>query len=109
MSEELKEILEALKPHDKEFASIKEYYNDNINKYEDLIVKYSKLQEENKNLKLSLKNRIKYSEDLDEKILRIDKAIKYIRENYDNYYGDELYDNYQEIINILTGEDTNEM
>ena len=29
-------------------TSLQEYYNDNVNKYEDLIVKYSNLQKENK-------------------------------------------------------------
>jgi hypothetical protein len=33
-----------------------------------------------------------------------DKAIKYIKNNYDFYYGDELYDQYIKIINILKGD-----
>ncbi len=36
---------------------------------------------------------------------RIDKAIEYIVNNDELYYGDDLYDSYQTIINILKGED----
>ena len=36
-----------------------------------------------------------------EYIDRIDKAINYIENNYDFYYGDELLDDYNEIIKIL--------
>lgn len=39
---------------------------------------------------------------------RNEKAIEYIKENDDFYYGDELYDGYQEIINILKGGDDDE-
>ena len=34
---------------------------------------------------------------------RIDKTIEYIENNDDLYYGDDLYDSYQTIINILNG------
>lgn len=36
---------------------------------------------------------------------RIDKAINYIENNSELYYGDELYDEYQKIIDILKGSD----
>ena len=41
-------------------------------------------------------------EDLQE---RIEKAINYIENNSELYYGDELYDEYQKIVDILKGED----
>lgn len=35
----------------------------------------------------------------------IDKAIEYIENNSELYYGDELYDEYQKILDILKGEE----
>lgn len=39
---------------------------------------------------------------------RIDKAIEYIENNSELYYGDELYDEYQKIVDILKGSDSND-
>ena len=35
----------------------------------------------------------------------INKAIEYIENNTELYYGDELYDEYQKIVDILKGSD----
>ena len=37
--------------------------------------------------------------------LIIDRAIKCIEEDYEKYYGDDLLDEYQEIVNILKGKE----
>ena len=36
---------------------------------------------------------------------RIDKAIEYIKNNYDFYYGDELLEEYEKILEILGGKE----
>lgn len=36
---------------------------------------------------------------------RIEKAIKCIIEDYEKYYGDDLLDEYEEIVNILKGDE----
>ena len=40
-------------------TNLQKYYNDNVNEYEELIVKYSNLQEENENLKEEINNIIR--------------------------------------------------
>ena len=48
------------------------------------------------------KEDLKLIDDLQNKI---DEAIEYIENNSELYYGDELYDEYQKIVDILKGED----
>ena len=65
------------------------------------------LEQENQQLKqklsiLSVKPTIPTTE---EKLkYRIEKAIEYINNNDEFYYGDELYDEYEKIINLLKGD-----
>ena len=67
------------------------------------------LKKENKNLKISLQDRIKQSEELDNLINRIDKAIEYLGIDEDILNTCEIYDvNGIKVYKILKGEDTNE-
>lgn len=42
---------------------------------------------------------------IEEKQQRIDKAVDYILNNYEFYYGDDLLDEYNKIVNILKGDE----
>ena len=107
MKDEIKEILEALKPLDEEFAKagIKEYPLYLKPDQQKILLDYiTNLQEENKllqaNVKLLDDNRI-YLND------KIDKAIEYIE-----YYciGNNTIENksHKTLLNILQGEDKDE-
>ena len=115
MNNEIKEILDRLLKYFKE-SNINDfgYEQDKLISYEEaqILLDYiTNLQEENENLKLSLKDRLKYSDELDEKIERIDKAIEYIithREAVDEkdqtiiYWLSDDFDE-EDILNILQG------
>lgn len=71
----------------------------------DLFISTSSVSRHIKNIKIKYNN-YKLFKQGKQRILeqRINKAIEYIKNNYEFYYGDELYDSYQKIINILQGE-----
>lgn len=82
MKEEIIEILEALKPHDKEFASIKEYP-----------------------LALSVKEQkilLDYITNLQDYKQRNEKAIEYIKTT--SFFNKSHYHFKQDLLNILTGD-----
>ncbi len=136
MKNEIKEILEALKPQDEEFtkAGIKEYPLYLSRKQQDLLLDYiTNLQEENEELKNTIdfidskyKNTIKYNEKLIEYNQdyksRNEKAIEYCNYNDESLYTFEpdydyeenMIDNYEpsnfreDLLNILNGGDDNE-
>lgn len=141
--EEIKEILELYKNEDIEYYNLvsdlgydkllnyiiklQYYYNDNVNDYEKLIIKYSNLQEENKKLKYHIEkdnnvslakyNKLKNEKEqleltlsvLKDNRLIIKKAIEYIKEYC---IDDEFYINLTnkekhiiDVLNILKGEE----
>ena len=97
-----KEILNKLLKYFKE-SNINDfgYEQDKLISYEEaqILLDYiTNLQEENKNLKLSLKDRLKYSDELDEKIERIDKAREHIKKEIaDIEWMKEKYSDYDKI------------
>ena len=132
MNEKIKEILEGIQvviTHDgtiefntKELktlidyiTNLQQYYNDNVNKYEELLVKYSNLQENQKlnelNVCVGCNNNPDYK-------LRCEKAIEYIRNNIadiefikkryrviiDDYVETTIND-IEKLLNILRGGD----
>lgn len=60
----------------------------------------TKLQEENEKQHKGFLAVCEEAKDLQQ---RIDKVLDYILNNYDFYYGDDLYDEYEKIVNILRG------
>lgn len=122
MTEEIKEILDELKnddyirPYEDVYSeypiktidkkqtkillnyitNLQQYYNDNVNKYEELLVKYSDLQKEKEELKIKISAREEVCEDYKQ---RCEEAIEYIEEKGRLKYAP------QELINILQGGD----
>ena len=92
-----------------QLTKLQEHYNDNVNKYEELLVKYSNLQKENEKLKENaihndkVVDKAKWNEMLYKS--RIDKAIEYIK-HLDNVFIDDKKQD--EILNILEWSDNND-
>ena len=139
MTNEIKEILDYIDdriiPNEKWEAvkdyitNLQQYYNDNVNKYEELLVKYSDLQEENERYKRIFEGKERFSkimpDDTDFIILsktdydrqqddielvlidyksRNEKAIEFIGNPLDNYWEQEA----QYLLKILQGDDKDE-
>ena len=80
-----------------------------VYKYDELLAKYSDLQEEIKELKADLEmyeNGVYFSSENDILQNRIDKALKYIEEKAD--YPISYYHCLKELRNILKGDSSNE-
>lgn len=96
------------KSHYKEFKNVDihlQYNGEQISRIIDYIDNLEKNQRYYKNGVFSLEyDKDTMSDIIDDYKSRNEKAIEYIIENDDFYYGDELYDGYQEIINILKGD-----
>ena len=69
------------------YKRLEELFDFEMDRQIKLLDKLEKLQQENSQLKE-----------------RIEKAIEYINNNDEFYYGDELYDEYEKIINLLKGD-----
>lgn len=83
-------------------TNLQEYYNDNTNKYEELLVKYSDLQENNQAMQEEMARTWKIADDYKS---RIDKAIEWIDyDNMENYFECPKKE-MKDLLNILQGED----
>ena len=146
MNKEIKEILDKLNNKAEHYilydyevkqlldhiTNLQKYYNYNVNKYEELILKYSNLQEENEILKdlkyfttdeiyKELGKRLQECADVSEELAsecndkqeRMDNAIELIKKdrekNYDTLEKKAFYCNKTDkLLNILQGDDKND-
>lgn len=102
MTNEIKEILECLE----KYGQLTPDAIDDLHYIRYYIIN---LQNEIFDLKDTIQNKNDcigaYECIIEDRDKRIDKAIEYIVNNYDFYYGDDLLDEYNEIVDILRGDE----